>query len=78
MNICTHPFDIQKNLSLLDKRILEHVVEIPSLTDVTLRKKKKMKTRIDLTIERLSSNKRVEIRHRPWRVERIFDIIVSE
>jgi hypothetical protein len=37
---CIHTFDIQKNLSLLDKRILEHVVEFPLLTDVTLRKKK--------------------------------------
>lgn len=39
MEYCVHPFDIQKNLPLLDERILEHVVEIPSLTDVTLRKK---------------------------------------
>lgn len=76
MGYCTHPFDIQKNLSLLNERILEHVVEIPSLTDVTLRKKK-MNTRIDLTIERQTSNKRVGIRHRPCRVERIFDIIVA-
>jgi hypothetical protein len=36
MEHCIHLFDIQKDLSLLDKCILERVVEIPSLTDVTV------------------------------------------
>jgi hypothetical protein len=35
MEHCIHLFDIQ-DLSLLDKCILERVVEIPSLTDVTV------------------------------------------